>query len=36
VPTIRDSGGRALNPVSVAGLLAGLALLYVTSLLVSI
>ena len=36
VPTIRDPDGRALNPVSVAGLLAGLALLYVTNLLVSV
>ena len=35
-PTIRDPEGRALNPASVAGLLAGLALLYVTSLLVSV
>jgi zinc transporter, ZIP family len=36
VPTIRDREGRALNPASVAGILAGLAILYVTSLLVSI
>jgi zinc transporter ZupT len=36
VPAIRDHDGRALNAASVAGILAGLALLYVTSLLVSI
>jgi ZIP family zinc transporter len=36
VPAIRDREGRALNPASVAGILAGLALLYATSLLVSI
>ena len=36
VPTIRDGDGRALDPATVAGLLGGLALLYVTSLLVSV
>jgi ZIP family zinc transporter len=36
VPTIRDREGRALNPASVAGILAGLVILYVTSLLVSV
>jgi len=36
VPSLRDAAGRALNPISVAGLLAGLALMYVTGLLVSV
>jgi hypothetical protein len=36
LPAIRDSEGRELHPVSVAGILTGLAILYVTSLLVSI
>ncbi len=36
VPSIRDREGRALNPASVAGILAGLVILYVTSLLVSV
>jgi zinc transporter, ZIP family len=36
VPAIRDAAGRALNPASAAGVLAGLAVLYVTSLLVSV
>jgi zinc transporter ZupT len=35
-PSIRDRAGRALNPASVAGILAGFALLYATSLLVSV
>ena len=35
-PTLRDGGGRTLNPGSVAGLLAGLGLMYATGLLVSI
>jgi zinc transporter, ZIP family len=35
-PTIRDGSGRVLHPVSVAGVLAGLTVLYVTGLLVSI
>ena len=35
VPTIRDGAGRALHPVSVAGIVAGIAILYVTGLLVS-
>ena len=34
-PTIRDGAGRALHPVSVAGIVAGIAVLYVTGLLVS-
>ncbi|MSO44719.1 MAG: ZIP family metal transporter [Thermoleophilia bacterium] len=36
VPTIRDRAGRALYPASVGGILAGVAILYVTSLLVSV
>jgi zinc transporter, ZIP family len=35
-PSIKDRAGRALNPSSVAGILAGFALLYVTSLLVAV
>ena len=35
-PSIRDQAGRMLNPVSVAGILAGFTVLYVTGLLVSI
>lgn len=35
-PAVRDSSGRFLNPLAVAGLLAGLALMYATSLLVSV
>jgi zinc transporter ZupT len=36
VPSIRDREGRALDPATVAGLLGGIALLYATSLLVSV
>jgi zinc transporter, ZIP family len=36
VPSIRDATGRALNPTSALGVLAGLAGLYLTSLLVSV
>jgi zinc transporter ZupT len=36
VPTIRDDGGRALNPLSVGGLIAGAASLYLTGLLIAI
>jgi zinc transporter ZupT len=36
VPSIRDSSRRILYPASVAGILAGFALLYATSLLVSV
>jgi zinc transporter, ZIP family len=36
VPSIRDRTGRALNPGSAAGVLAGLVVLYATSLLVSV
>jgi zinc transporter, ZIP family len=35
-PSIRDRAGRALYPASVAGILAGFALLYATSLLISV
>jgi zinc transporter, ZIP family len=36
VPTIRDKAGNALYPASVGGILTGVAVLYVTGLLVSI
>lgn len=36
VPSIRDGAGRALHPLGVAGILAGLALMFVTGLLVSV
>jgi zinc transporter, ZIP family len=35
-PQIRDSSGRLLHPLAVAGLLAGLAVMYVTGLLISV
>ncbi len=35
-PTVRDDNGRTLHPGAVAGLLAGLALMFVTGLLVSV
>ena len=35
-PSIRDRSGVALQPLTVAGILAGFAILYVTSLMVSI
>lgn len=35
IPPIRDSSGRALYPASVGGMVAGIAILYVTGLLVS-
>ncbi len=35
-PAMRDPDGRILHPLSVAGMLAGIALLYVTGLLVSV
>jgi zinc transporter ZupT len=35
-PTLRDSHGRTLHPAAVAGLLAGVALMFVTGLLVSV
>ncbi len=36
VPTIRDRAGNALYPASVGGILTGVAVLYVTSLLISV
>jgi ZIP family zinc transporter len=36
LPSIGDAAGRALHPLSVAGILAGLALMFVTGLLVSV
>ncbi|HEX2358603.1 MAG TPA: ZIP family metal transporter [Solirubrobacterales bacterium] len=36
LPSIRDSAGRVLNPLSIAGILAGAAALYVTGLLVTV
>jgi ZIP family zinc transporter len=36
VPAMRDRAGRALYPASVGGILAGVAILYVTGLLVSV
>jgi ZIP family zinc transporter len=36
LPSIRDAAGRALHPLSVAGILAGLVLMFVTGLLVSV
>jgi ZIP family zinc transporter len=35
-PSMRDPGGRYLHPVSVAGMLAGIAVLYLTGLLVAV
>jgi ZIP family zinc transporter len=35
-PSVRDRAGRLLHPASVAGILAGFAVLYVTSLLIAI
>jgi zinc transporter ZupT len=35
-PSMSDAGGRMLNPVSVAGMIAGILALYVTGLLVSV
>jgi zinc transporter, ZIP family len=36
VPSIRDDDGRTLHPQAVGGLLAGIAVLYLTGLLVSV
>jgi zinc transporter ZupT len=36
VPSIRDARGRTLHPVAVAGVLSGLALMFLTSLLVAV
>jgi zinc transporter, ZIP family len=35
-PSVRDSAGRLLHPLAVGGLLAGVALMYATSLLISL
>ena len=35
-PQVRDSGGRLLHPLAAGGLIAGLALMYVTGLLISV
>jgi zinc transporter, ZIP family len=35
-PAMRDGAGRVLHPISVAGLLAGIAVMYATGLLVSV
>jgi zinc transporter, ZIP family len=35
-PSIRDRSGRTLNPASVLGILAGFAVLYATSLMISV
>ena len=35
-PQIRDSAGRVLHPLAICGLLTGLAVMYATSLLVSL
>lgn len=35
-PSVRDASGRLLNPLSVGGMLAGLLLMYVTGLLISL
>jgi hypothetical protein len=35
-PAMRDEDGRFLHPVSVAGMIAGIAALYATGLLVSV
>jgi zinc transporter, ZIP family len=35
-PSLRDDGGRTLHPAAVAGLLAGMALMFATGLLVSV
>jgi zinc transporter, ZIP family len=36
VPSLRDERGRALHPVAVAGVLAGMAIMFTTGLLVSV
>nr|MBA2764437.1 ZIP family metal transporter [Thermoleophilaceae bacterium] len=35
-PTVRDASGRLLHPLAVAGLLTGIAIMYLTGLLVSL
>ena len=36
LPSIRDSSGSALNPLSIAGILAGIAFMYATGLLIAL
>lgn len=36
VPTMRDGRGRTLHPAAVTGLLAGIAVMFMTGLLVSV
>jgi zinc transporter, ZIP family len=36
VPSMRDGDGRALHPGAVGGLVSGMAVLYLTGLLVSV
>jgi hypothetical protein len=36
LPSVRDDAGRTLNAVAALGMLAGIAALYVTGLLVSV
>jgi len=36
LPSLRDEGGRTLHPTAVAGLLAGMAIMFATGLLVSV
>jgi zinc transporter, ZIP family len=36
VPAMRDRAGRALTPGTVGGILAGVAVLYLTGLLISV
>jgi ZIP family zinc transporter len=36
VPSVRDAGGRLLNPLAASGMVAGLALMYATGLLISV
>ncbi len=35
-PTLRDDGGRTLHPGAVTGVLAGMAIMFATGLLVSV
>nr|MBA2343156.1 ZIP family metal transporter [Thermoleophilaceae bacterium] len=35
LPSLRDRAGRVLHPLAVGGLLAGIAVMYVTGLLIS-
>ena len=35
-PSVRDDDGRLLHPLAVAGLMAGLVVMYLTGLLVSV